>query len=266
MAGSAFWKGYLKLSLVTCRVAMQPAITQSEKLRFHTLNRVTGNRVESRWIDSGTGTAVASDDLASAYERGEDDYIILEDDELARVRLDSTRTIDIDRFVPAGSIPWLYYDAPHYLMPDDEVSGEAFDVIRAAMAASGMAGLARLVLYRRERALLLLPHERGIIAWTLRYGTEVRAGVVDELGEPTGKPDAQAMKLAEKLIAAQTGKWSPGLLRDPVEEKLHDILAAKRGRKAAPARKAPAEKPGSNVVSIMDALKQSLAREKGGKR
>lgn len=261
MAGAAFWKGYLKLSLVTCRVAMQPAITGAEKIRFHTLNRATGNRVESRWIDSVTSAPVEPDQRATAYERGDNDFLILEDDELARVRLPSTRTIDIDRFIPAGSVPWVYYDTPHYLTPDDAVSTEAFAVIRAAMEDTGTAGLSRVVLYRRERAVLLLPRARGIIAWTLRYGPEIRPDPI-EGHPPEARPDAAAKRLAEQLIAARTGDWSADLLRDPVEEKLHEILAAKSRRAPKPRDAEPRPAESGKVVNIMDALKRSLASEK----
>jgi DNA end-binding protein Ku len=189
MARQAFWKGYLKLSLVTCPVAMTPATTEADKIRFHTLNRATGNRVESRYVDAETGKSVSDDDQARGYQRGADDFVVLEDDELDAVALESTRTIDIETFVPADSIPWIYYDTPHYLVPDDRVGEEAFSVIRDAMAATKTVGIARLVLYRRERAVMLMPRAPGIVLWTLRYGDEVR-GVFRRY--QTGKTRGQA--------------------------------------------------------------------------
>ena len=174
MAPRPFWSGYLKLSLVTCPVAMAPATTENEKVRFHTLNRNTGNRVASQYIDAVSGKPVDEDDQVKGYPRGEDDYVLLEDDELEAVGLESTRTIDIDMFVPADSIDWVWYDKPHYLTPNDPVGEEAFCVIRDAMEATGMVGISRLVMYHRERAVMLEPRGKGIVLWTLRYGDEVR--------------------------------------------------------------------------------------------
>lgn len=266
MAPRPFWKGYLKLSLVTCPVAMMPATTAAEKVSFHTLNRATGNRVESRYIDAVTGEPVDEDDEVKGYQRGEDDHVILEDEDLDAVALESTHTIDIDMFVPRESIEWIWYDRPHYLTPDDPVGEEAFSVIRDAMAASGTVGISRVVLYRRERAVMLVPRDRGIVLWTLRYGDEVRDpdAYFGDLGK--AKVDPKLVSLVTALINERSKPWDPAMVGDPVQERLLDIIAAKKkGRKPAKPRK-PAEKPG-NVVSIMDALRRSLEAEGGkGKR
>lgn len=257
MAPRSFWKGYLKLSLVTCPVAMQPATTEAEKLRFHTLNAKTGNRVQSRYVDSVTSKPVSEKDEARGYPKGEDDHVIIEDDELENLALESTRTIDIELFVPAASIGWIWYDKPHYLTPTDKVGEEAFSVIREAMAASGTVGISRLVMYRRERAVMLQPKGKGIVLWTLRYGDEVR----DAPDGADNKPDAAAMRLVTRLIKERTKTWDPSMAEDPVQARLLDIIAAKKkGRKAPAKKKAP--KSEGNVVSIMDALKKSLAAEK----
>ncbi len=155
MAPRSFWKGYLKLSLVTCPVAMTPAISQEDKVRFRTLNGKTGNPVASRYVDAVTGKPVAEDDEVKGYPRGEDDYVMLEDDDIEAVALESTRTIDIETFVPRETIEWIWYDTPHFLMPNDRVGEEAFSVIREAMASTGTVGISRVVLYRRERAVML---------------------------------------------------------------------------------------------------------------
>ena len=157
MARQAFWKGYLKLSLVTCSVAMTPAVSTSEQIRFHTLNRKTGNRVQSRYVDAETGKPVAEDDEAKGYEAAEGKLVVLNDKELDAVALESTRTIDIDMFVPRHSIGWIWYDRPHFLTPNDKVGEEAFAVIRDAMQSAAVVGVARLVLYRREYAVMLEP-------------------------------------------------------------------------------------------------------------
>ena len=260
MAPRTFWKGYLKLSLVTCPVAMMPATSESEKIRFHTLNRKTGNRVVSRYVDSVTRKPVDDEDEVRGYQRGEDDYVMLEEDELDDVALESTRTIDIETFVPSDEISWIWYDKPHYLLPDDKVGEEAFAVIREAMSTNQVAGIARLVMYRRERAVLLEPRDRGIILWTLRYGDEVRdaADYFSGIGKERSEPDQ--LDLMKKYIKARTRKWDASLAEDPVQENLLEMIESKKKeRKSRPAKPKADEAP-SNVINIMDALKASLAK------
>lgn len=264
MAPRPFWKGYLKLSLVTCPVAMMPATTEREKVRFHTLNRATGNRVESRYVDAVTDDPVDDDDQVKGYERGENDHVLLEDDELDAVALESTRTIDIDRFVPQESIEWIWYDKPHYLTPDDPVGEEAFSVIRDAMSATHMVGISRLVLYRRERAVMLVPRDRGIVLWTLRYGDEVR-DPAHYFGEiESRKVDPKLMSLVTTLIEERSQSWDPKMVGDPVQARLLEIINSKKKGRAAPKKKRAPEKP-DNVVSIMDALRRSIESEGGSK-
>ncbi|KGJ12412.1 Ku protein (plasmid) [Paracoccus versutus] len=267
MAPRSFWKGYLKLSLVTCPVSMMPATGEGEKLRFHTLNARTGNRVVSRYVDAETGKPVAEEDEVKGYPRGEDDHVLLEDDEIASVALESARTIDIDMFVPADSIGWIWYDKPHYLVPDDPIGEEAYGVIRDAMGATGTVGISRLVLYRRERAVMLEPRDKGIVLWTLRYGDEVRpeADYFDRIGDE--KVDAGLLKLVTRLIEERSVPWEPSLVADPVQEKLLDIIAAKtKGRKRAARAKPEAPATAGNVINIMEALKKSIASESKPRR
>ncbi len=266
MARNSFWKGYLKLSLVTCPVTLQPAVTQSEKLRFHTLNEATGNRVVSRYVDEKTGKPVREADEARGYPMGADDFVLLEDEDLESVALESTRTIDIETFVPAASIGWIWYDRPHFLVPADKVGEEAFSVIRAAMAGTGTVGIARLVLYRRERAVMLRPRGKGIVLWTLRYGDEVRDQTPYFDGIESGKPGAKPLKLMKSLIQERTRDWTPDMVTDPVQERLQDMIAARQKGRKRPAK--PSARPAhqaDNVVNIMDALKRSLKDEKAGK-
>ncbi len=262
MAPRSFWRGYLKLSLVTCPVTMAPATSESGKVRFHTLNARTGNRVVSRYVDAVTARPVPDEDQARGYPRGEDEFVLLEDDELDSIALESTRTIDIEMFVPADSIGWIWYDTPHYLAPADRIGEEAFSVIREAMADTGMVGIARLVLYRRERAVMLEPRGRGIVVWTLRYGDELRdpRDYFDAIAPE--KPAAAAMALMKQLIREHTRDWDPGMATDPVQERLLEIIAAKKKRQKRPARARAAADPPDNVVNIMDALKRSLAAER----
>ena len=267
MAPRAFWKGYLKLSLVTCRVSMTPAVSESSKVRFHNLNRKTQNRVLSQYVDAVTGEAVEDDDQVKGYPKAEDDYVTFEDDEIEDVGLESTRTIDIETFVPAGSIGWIWYDRPHYLAPDDEVSAEAFAVIREAMAKTNTAGVARLVMYRRERAVLLVPKDKGIVVWTLRYGDEVREAK-DYFGNADGdKPTSQHLTMMKKLIDERTKHWKPSMADDPVQGRLLDIIAErKKGKKTRKRPELKTEDQPSNVIDIMSALKKSLSAERKSPR
>jgi DNA end-binding protein Ku len=265
MAPRAFWKGYLKLSLVTCPVAMSPAISQEDKVRFRTLNGKTGNPVVSRYVDAVTGKEVSEDDEVKGYPRGEDDYVMLEDDEIEAVALESTRTIDIETFVPRETIEWIWYDSPHFLVPNDTVGEEAFSVIREAMASTGTVGISRLVLYRRERAVMLEPRGKGIVLWTLRYGDEVRneAEYFSDLNQ--AKPDTKALALVKTLIKERTKAWDPKMVDDPVQAKLLDIIAAKKKRRKRPAARKAQPKTSGNVINIMDALRKSIKAEGKGK-
>jgi DNA end-binding protein Ku len=268
MAPRSFWKGYLKLSLVTCPISMTPATSAGEKVRFHTINAKTGNRIESRYVDAVTGKVVPDKDEVKGYEVAEDNHVMLEDDELASVALESTRTIDIEKFVPADSIGWIWLDKPHYLAPDDKVGEEAFAVIRDAMRATKTVGISRVVLYRRERAVMLEARGKGIVLWTLRYGDEVRDDTEYFVDIEKDKPDPKVIKLVKSLIDERTSQWDPKLVEDPVQDQLKKIIAAKKKKKKPVAARASAEsepETPSNVVSIMDALKKSIAKEKAGK-
>lgn len=272
MAPRSFWKGYLRLSLVTCRVAMVPATSTRKKVRFHTINRATGNRIESLYVDEVTGKPVREQDQRKGYPISEDRLIVLEDEELDAVALESTRTIDIDMFVPRDDIAWIWLDKAHYLTPDDKIAQEAFSVIRDAMAATNTVGIAQLVLYRRERAVMLEPRGKGIIVWTLRYGDEVREAVDYFADIDDAKPDTKALRLVGKLIDERVADWSPLLVTDPVQKRLKSIIAAKKSKQKSGSSRSRAGKTGKpkdtpdNVVSIMDALRKSVEAEKKGGR
>lgn len=262
-----YWKGYLKLSLVTCPVEMTPATSDSEKVRFHTLNRKTGNRVVSRYVDSVTGKPVKDANEAKGYERGEGDYVILTDADLETVELESVRTIDIETFIPRDSIDWVYLDTPFYLTANARIGDEAFAVIRDAMKAEKVLGVSRLVLGRRERAVVLEARDEGIIVWTLRFGDEVRPE--DDYFEEIDKTsDARGVSAIEAVIRKRTKRWSPDMVSDPIQQSLLKLIARKKkARKPAKSSRSTEEakgeskgKPG-NVVSIMDALKKSVAKE-----
>ncbi len=264
-----YWKGYLKLSLVTCPVNMTPATSESEKVRFHTLNKETGNRVVSQYVDSVTGKPVKDDDEAKGYARGENDYIVLTEDDLDTVQLDTVKTIDIEKFVPADSIEWVYLEKPHYLMPDDPVGQEAFAVIRDAMEADDVVGISKLVIGRRERAVVLEPRGEGIVLWTLRFGDEVRPqeSYFDDIND---NAEPELVPMVQKLIKQKTQKWSPAMASDPIQEALLSIIAEKK-KALKPTKKSRPKSEGdmparNNVINIMDALRQSIAAEKKSSR
>ncbi len=268
MAPRHYWKGYLKLSLVTCPVAMTPATSESEKVRFHTLNKDTGNRVVTQYIDSVTGKPVKDENEAKGYARGENDYVILTDDDLDRVALDTVKTIDIEKFVPANSIEWVYLEKPHYLTPDAPVGNEAFAVIRDAMKSDGVVGVSKLVMGRRERAVILEPRDEGIVLWSLRFGDEVRPeqSYFEDIEDES---DPELVPLVQKLINKKSAHWSPDMVSDPIQTSLLKLIEEKRKalkpKKTAKGGKAAAA-PKSNVVNIMDALKKSVAAELKGRK
>jgi len=262
----AFWKGYLKLALVICPVAMTPAVKQSERVRFHTLNRATGHRIRNQYVDSVSGRPVAEESEVKGYEVGEGEYVMLEDAELDAVALETTHTIDIEKFVPKESIDDLWLDAPHYLTPNDEVGEEAFSVIRQAMDSTGKVGISRLVLYRRERAVMLAPRDPGMVLWTMRPADEVRDPAAYFGAIEKTRTRADALKLARSVIAERTVPWDTSLLTDRVQTELLELIDAKKAGRKPPTPKP--ERPGDGkVINIMDALRRSIAREgKPGKR
>ncbi|KQY17446.1 Ku protein [Rhizobium sp. Root73] len=257
-----YWKGYLKLSLVTCPVALSPATSDTEKVRFHTMNRATGNRVASRYVDSLTGKEVDPDDQVKGYERGEGDYIILEEEELDAVALESVRTIEIELFTPRDSVEWIWLEKPHYLVPNDKVGEDAFAVIRDAMRAENVVGISRLVFGQRERAVMLEPRDEGIVLWTLRYGDEVRPEE-EYFSGIRAKPEGGLAPLMKQLIKRQTKKWAP--ITDPIQDQYLELIAAKKKAIKKPTKSTAKGSPvggKDNVIDIMVALKKSLEESK----
>lgn len=259
MAPRPAWKGYLKLSLVSCAVELTSATDRSEKVSFRVINRKTGNTVRRQYVDSVSGKPVDPDDEVKGYEIGSDEYLLIEEDEIDAVQIESSHTLSIVQFVDRTAIPQIYFDQPYYLSPSDEVSEEAFAVIREAMAADRVVGISRLVMYRRERAVLLEPRDKGIVLWTLRYGDEVRDADDYFSGIGKHKPGRDQLALMQKYIKARTRKWDASLAEDPVQDNLLQMIESKKKRKSRPAKPKAEALPG-NVVNIMDALKASLAK------
>jgi DNA end-binding protein Ku len=262
MAPRPNWKGYLKLSLVSCSVALYSATTTSERIRFNILNKKTGNRVRNLVIDSETEEPVEQEDRVKGYQFEKGQYVQVEDDELDEVALESTHTIDIESFVPRKEVDEIYLDESYYIAPTDKVAYEAFAVIRDAMAKEDLVGLARVVLYRRERILMLTPRGKGLMATALRYNSEVRAedSYFDEI--PSVKVPADMLELATHILKSKKAKFDPDKFEDRYESALSALIRAKQAGKPAP--KASEPKP-SNVVNLMDALRKSVSAEKGGK-
>ncbi|MDX8516511.1 Ku protein [Mesorhizobium captivum] len=263
MAPRPAWKGYLKLSLVTCAIELTNVVTHAEKVSFRILNRKTGNTVRRIYVDAETGKPLEEGDEIKGYEVSDGDFVHIEEDEIEAVEIESSHTLGLDGFVEKSSIEQIYLDTPYYVSPADEVSEEAFAVIRDAMAAKKMAGLARIVLYNRERPVVIEPLGKGMVLTTLRYDDTVRqpSTVFDEI--KATKTDDEMIDLAEHIIDSKKTKFDASKFDDRYEDALLELIRAKKAGKKAPKAKAP-PKP-SNVVNLFDALKKSLNAEGGGK-
>jgi DNA end-binding protein Ku len=205
MAPRPNWKGYLKLSLVSCPTARYPASSAAERVSFRQINKQTGNRLKQQLVDAETLEPVDAADKGRGYEIGKNEFIHVEDEELEAIQIESTHTIEIDKFVPNAQIDKRYFDAPYYIAPTDKVGQEAFAVIRDAMRGKGMVALGRVVLAKRERVIALEPYEKGLLATTLRYPYEVRdASAYFEDVTDTTVP-AEMLKLAEHILDSKTG-------------------------------------------------------------
>jgi DNA end-binding protein Ku len=261
MAPRAYWKGYLKLSLVSCPIALYPASSSSERVSFNRINKKTGNRLKQQMVDAETGEPVERDDIARGYEYAKGQYIIVEDDELAKIKIESTHTVDIDSFVPRAEIDDRYLDSPYYIAPTDQVGQEAFSVIRDAMREKKMVGLARVVLTRREHVVMLEPFEKGLLATTLRYPYELR-GEADYFEDiPDLKLPAEMMKLAAHIVDTKAGHFDPKAFEDHYEKALVELLKSKQ---AGLPIETVEEKTAPRVINLMDALKASI--EASGKK
>jgi DNA end-binding protein Ku len=255
MAYRPSWQGHLKLSLVTCPVALYTATNAGGDVHFNLINPETNNRIKMITTDPDTGPVERSS-LVKGYEVSKGEYILLTDEEIKSVKLESTKTIDIERFVPAADIDRIYWDNPYYLAPDGKLAQEAFAVIRTAMEKSGQIALGRIVMATRERILALEPRGKGILAYTIRSDAEVRkpdeifAGIADT------KADPAMITIAEKIIEQQEGPFDPTQFVDRYEEALKALIEdKKKGQKPAKI----AEPEDTNVVDLMSALRASLA-------
>ena len=263
MAPRPYWKGYLKLSLVSCPIALYPASSPSERVSFRQINKQTGNRLRQQLVDEVTREPVEGSDKGKGYEVAKGQYLMIEDEELESIQVPSTHTIEIDTFVPAAQIDKRYFDSPYYLIPNDSVGQQAFAVIRDAMKGKGMVALGRVVMAKRERVIALEAEGKGLLGMTLRYPYEVRdaAGYFDEIPEVDVPSDM--LKLAEHILETKAGDFDPSQFDDHYEVALVEMLRQKQTGVVPKAE--PTARPSTNVVNLMDALKKSLAQE-GGSR
>jgi DNA end-binding protein Ku len=262
MAPRAYWKGYLKLSLVSCPIALYPASSSSERVSFHRVNKKTGNRLKQQMVDAESGEPVERDDIGRGYEYAKGQYIMVEDDELAKIKIESTHTIDIDSFVPRAEIDDRYLDSPYYIAPTDQVGQEAFSVIRDAMREKEMVGLGRVVLTRREHVVLLEPFEKGLLATTLRYAYEVRDQKDYFEDIPDLKLPAEMRKLAAHIVDTKASHFDPKTFEDHYETALVSLLKSKQA--GLPLTTIGEEEKAPRVINLMDALKASI--EAGAKK
>jgi DNA end-binding protein Ku len=267
MAPRAYWKGHLKLSLVSCPIAVNPATTSSERISFRQINKQTGNRLRQQLVDEVTREPVDTADKGRGYEVEKGVYIQIDDDEIEALEIESKHTIEIDSFVPTEQIDKRYYDSPYYIAPNDEVGQEAFAVIREAMRGKGMVALGRIVLHKREHVMALEPLGKGLLGTTLHYAYEVRKAEDYFSGVDDIKVPAEMLKLAEHILDTKKGDFDPAKFEDHFENALVELLRKKQAGFKPPKAKEAAE-PARNVISLMDALRRSVQNEKapqGGK-
>jgi DNA end-binding protein Ku len=259
MAPRANWKGYLRLSLVSCPIALYPASSLSEKVSFNRINRKTGNRLKQQNVDSETGDVVPREDAVRGYEFAKGQYLIVEDQEIDAVQIESTRTIEIDQFVPRSEIDDRYIDSPYYLAPDGKVGQDAFAVIRDTIAKMNMVALGGVVLTRREHIIALEARGRGLLGLTLRYPYEIRDEQPYFEDIPDLKLPKEMLDLATHIVQTKAGHFDPAQFQDRYENALIDLLKKKEaGEKIEPAK----EGPTPQVVNLMDALRASIDAEK----
>ena len=262
MAPRAYWKGYLKLSLVSCPIALSPATSSSERISFRQISKKTGNRLRQQLVDEVTREPVEADDKGRGYEVDKGVYIEVDDDELEAIEVESKHTIEIDRFVPAAQIDKRYYDSPYYIMPTDTVGQEAFAVIRDAMRGKSMVALGRIVLAKRERVIALEPYGKGLMGTTLRYAYEVRKPEEYFDGIQDIKVPNEMLKLAEHILDTKKGDFEPAEFEDHYEVALVELLRKKQAGFKPPKQKEQAAAP-RNVINLMDALRRSVEAERG---
>lgn len=254
MAPRANWKGVLKIGEVACPVALYTAASTSDRIAFHTINRATGHRVHREFVDAETGKPVPREDQVKGYALAEGEHVVLDPDEIAAAIPDSDKMLAVEAFLPCGEIDDVYFDKPYYLAPSDRSGQEAFALIRDGMAAAGVAAIARTVLFRRMRTVLIRAHGPGLVATTLNFDYEVRSAEAAFRDIPALEIGGEMLDLARHIIETKIGKFDPAAFDDRYESALEDLVRAKiEGREIA-LRPAPRRE---KVVDLMQALRES---------
>ncbi|MEI2807172.1 Ku protein [Albidovulum sp.] len=254
MAPRANWKGTLRVAEVTCAVGLYTAVSTSERIAFHTINRATGHRVRREFVDAETGKPVEREDQVKGYELSEGQHVLLTADEVAAAVPESDKVLAVEAFLPCGGIDDVYFDKPYYLAPADRLGQEAFALIREGLAASKVAAIARTVLFRRVRTVLIRAHGPGLVATTLNFDYEVRPAEAAFADIPAPKIEGEMLDLARHIIQTKMGAFDPAGFDDRYEAALEDLVRAKiEGRSIAPRREAKREA----VVDLMQALRES---------
>jgi DNA end-binding protein Ku len=259
----AYWKGSLKLSLVSCPVLLYPASTSMDKTRFHLINKETGNRLKQQMVDAETGDVVEADQKGRGYELKKGEYVEIDKEELEAVQIESNHTIDIDSFVPKGEIDKRYLNHPYYIVPDGKAGIDAFAVIRDAMENQDRVALARIVLTNREHVIAIEPLGKGLLGTTLRYPYELRDQDQYFHGIKNPKISKDMIELASHILDTKAAHFDPGKFKDEYENALKTLVRRKAAGK--PVKSAEREEKPDNVISLMDALKQSLKGKAKGR-
>jgi DNA end-binding protein Ku len=257
----AYWKGYLRLSLVTCPIELFPASSQAEKTHFHQINKKTSNRLRQQMVDEDTGRVVEGDQKGRGYELSKGRYVEIEEDELKAVEIESTHTIDMETFVPKEEIDRRYLDKPYYIAPKGKEGAEAFAVIRDAMKDKERVALARIVMAHREHIIALEPLGKGMLGTTLRYDYEVRDEKAYFKGVPQPRIPKDMVKIAEHILESKAGHFNAAKFKDQYENALKKLVRRKASGKKIEIEEP--EKKSDNVVDLMEALRNSV---RGGKR
>lgn len=260
MAPRAVWKGFLKLAAVSCAVKLAGATCESEKVRFRTLNRKTRNPVKSQYVDEVTGKEVERDQQVKGYELDKGDFIQFEDEDIKRVKVAAQHTLAIGSFVDGRSIDSIWREKPYYLYPADKAALEPFAIIREAMANKKMVGVACVVLYQKERPVVIEPLGKGLLVTTLRYENHVIAAKDVFADMSDVKIDPEMAEIAAMIVDKKVGAFEPKAFEDTYENALLELIRAKQAGKPLP-KKAP--EPRENVVNLADVLRKSLEKEGG---
>jgi DNA end-binding protein Ku len=254
-----YWKGYLKLALVSCPIALYTASSSGERVAFRQINKKTGNRLRQQLVDDVTREPVEAADKGRGYEYAKDSYLLIGDEEIESIEVDSNHMIEIDSFVPRNQIDERYLDSPYYIGPNDPVGQEAFAVIRDAMRGKDLVALGRVVLAKRERVIMLQPWEKGLMGTTLRYPYEVRDSKDYFYDIPDVKVAPDLLTLADHILKSKEATFDPSQFVDRYEQAMLQLLEKKK--QGIPAAQTHAFVAPTNVVNLMDALRRSIAED-----